>query len=284
MGVRVKKRRINNRKSTMTNIHQKEDNTYVDKENRLQHESEGEKVEKEKNTIKKLLSVGEKITGFQAFFIMVASLIFGGLISYDLYFDNIVELESSIGIGVLAFLINVIILIFIIGIDSFFDKDADNKYYEAESKGKVNDIIKASESNKKIGRDVISLVDQYEIAINSEQFYERTMWSIGSILMTASISSIPISVVASGSISTLVVLFSLITYTAFLLIAYRLRASIRLFRNAALVLEEKIYGIPLRFVYDFEINGIGNPMKIWTVLIVLFFYIIDLAVYVTFVY
>lgn len=197
-------------------------------------------------------------------------------------FSTILTVECSVKFGwsILWGGLFFIIAIVMTGFESITKSSKHaSDFYSDESEKFYQEIFYNNNDSPIDEKHLMVFRDQYEICIKSEQFYEKTMWDIGKILITASMSIYPLAKINNIPVDEGIVAISLSLYIAFLLIAKRLRASIRTFRKAAQLLENRINGFPIRFVYKFEKMAFGNPMKIWTVLMFLFFCMIDIGLY-----
>lgn len=127
-----------------------------------------------------------------------------------------------------------------------------------------------------------SLQTMYEKSIASEQFYEGTIWTIGSIFITAAFTIIALAL-SSDIIKPFIGMWvATAIYFIFLVVFHRFRLSIRLFRNATRILETKMDYFVFRYVYDMEFKKYGSPIRIWTILFSVFLLMVDMSVWFTF--
>ena len=110
-----------------------------------------------------------------------------------------------------------------------------------------------------------ALLTQYQIAIENERFYERTIWQIAAVLIPASFGLAGLGFKSSQDIAPLIAGLSI--YLFFLLIFSRFRVSLRLFREYALFLESVIGLYGHTFVYEKHFSAFGHPVRIWAILV-----------------
>jgi|GEM_PF-3555521 len=220
-----------------------------------------------------LIEALKDIKYFGFIIIFILSILF----SYFLLEFHFGDLKYGVWYSVFFGVGNTIAIISVLVIDKFFDKTPnDNTTTMIDTDKKIDEMLSKIPSDKLYERVLV----QYKLAVQSEQFFEKTMWDIGKLLIPISISAYPIVMLKGEGNEGVAFLLTFILYTAFLLIAKRLRASIRLFRDLAKKLEKKIDGLAYEFVYELEKKAYGNPVKIWTILMILYFVIIDFGIFI----
>ena len=106
---------------------------------------------------------------------------------------------------------------------------------------------------------------QYAIAIESERFYEQTVWRIAGIFIPSSLAlagygmSEPRNMLAIGA--------GFAIYVLFLVLFSRFRVSIRLYREYAVLLEAVLGYSALHFVYKDNPRAFGGIVRVWTLIV-----------------
>ncbi len=172
-----------------------------------------------------------------------------------------------------------VIYYFVVG---YFLEGKNKKYTDAKdmkmyfSKEDNYKVIRALMDKENIKKE--DLKHMYDQCISSEQFYEGTIWTIGSIFITASFSIIAVAFSSDLIEQFLGILIATGIYFVFLVIFHRFRLSIRLFRNVTRILEHELDYFAFRYVYDLEFEKYGLVTRIWTVLLCIFLILINLTI------
>jgi len=156
--------------------------------------------------------------------------------------------------------------------------------------GKNKDLSFSSEENRKRFDDICNLntdkeflKQQYESAQKSEQFYEDIAWKIGGIFIPISITLISASVTGGFFNKYSAIIGGLSIYLIWLVLFARFRANIRLFRNVSMLLENKLNGVTLQYVYKWELHSYGKVIRVWTVLVFIGLLLLDFGIYALFI-
>ena len=210
--------------------------------------------------------------------------IFFAIISFMIVVIYYFFTRFSIGILIFAIVGTILfisILFYLMMNEHFNDKIRENDFYISEDSKIVTEEIL---NDVNITSD--QWVEQYKLCVESEHYYESIMWDVGKILLTGSAAAIPLAISVLNnsnydkSLGVAIIIFSFVLYTVFLMVSKRYRASIRNFRNVARIIEDKLNFLPLKYVYDFEKKGFGNPMRMWTIFVTLYGFLITGCMYV----
>ncbi len=158
-----------------------------------------------------------------------------------------------------------------------------NKKYTKE---KTIEMYFSNQENYNLVRGLLDMDDinkedlkyMYDKSVSSEQFYEGTVWTIGSIFITAAFSIVAVSFSSTLIEPYIGILVATGIFFVFLVIFHRFRLSIRLFRNVSRVLEQEMNYFVFRYAYELEFEKYGLVVRIWTVLFSIFLLFVNLTI------
>lgn len=139
-----------------------------------------------------------------------------------------------------------------------------NSDLSVQSQKEFIDRLKTLET---LGKDdfFIHLKEQYDLSIESERFYEKTIWQIASIFIPVSLTLTSLGF--SDKISPIQLSGGFIIYLFFLILFQRFRHSIRLNRDYSIFLEKILGLFSQSFVYEYSSTKYGTVLKVWTILV-----------------
>ena len=109
------------------------------------------------------------------------------------------------------------------------------------------------------------LREQHQTAVESERFYERTIWQIASVLLPSSLALSGYGMKPPESLAPIAGGF--IIYCFFLFLFSRFRISLRLFREYAIFVEDLLGLYSHTYVYQTRFGAFGSVIRVWTVLV-----------------
>lgn len=140
-------------------------------------------------------------------------------------------------------------------IDSNFSVDTKKEFVKRlEILGKYNS-----------GNTFIRLKEQYDLSIENERFYEKTIWQIASIFIPVSLTLSSFGF--SNNANSFQLIIGFLIYLFFLILFQRFRLSIRLNRDYSIFLENILGLFTQSFVYKYQHSRYGMIVRVWTILV-----------------
>lgn len=111
----------------------------------------------------------------------------------------------------------------------------------------------------------IRLKEQYDLSIENERFYEKTIWQIASIFIPVSLTLTSFGF--SNNVNSFQLIIGFLIYLFFLILFQRFRLSIRLNRDYSLFLENILGLFSQSYVYKYQHSKYGMIVRVWTILV-----------------
>lgn len=136
--------------------------------------------------------------------------------------------------------------------------------FSGESK---KEFVKRLEILEKYNSDntFIRLKEQYDLSIENERFYEKTIWQIASIFIPVSLTLTSFGF--GNNVNSFQLIIGFLIYLFFLILFQRFRLSIRLNRDYSLFLENILGLFTQSYVYKYQHSKYGMIVRVWTILV-----------------
>lgn len=237
---------------------------------------------------------------------LLNSNLFISILYIKLFFDKKSHIASLSNPYTILFLSSSFVLFFIIFSKTISDKNKKSriysyKYFSYDESSNIIQIskffkyLKETDLPNEVRKEIVhrieysieifgkeetlkNLINQYQVCIENERFYEKIAWQIGSIF-------VPVSLTLSGLgltkqvPSSFPIISGFALFATWVLLFNRFRASIRLYRDCAKLIEGMLGMFSVSYVYDFLFEKYGAVVRVWPYLVTLSGFYFNFAIY-----